>query len=50
MPLSYLSASVLSIYIIYLIYLKPTLKGVYTCFDRFLPNVYKIGLIYTLSK
>ena len=30
------------------IYQKPTFSGVYTNFHRFLPNNYKIGMIYTL--
>ena len=30
------------------IYQKPTFSGVYTNFDSFLPNNYKIGMIYTL--
>ena len=27
---------------------KPTFSGVYTHFDSFIPNTYKIGMIYTL--
>ena len=30
------------------VYGKPTFSGVYTHFDSFLPDTYKIGLIYTL--
>ena len=29
-------------------YRKPSFSGVYTHFDSFLPNTYKIGMIYTL--
>ena len=29
-------------------YRKPTFSGVYTHFDSFLPDTYKIGVIYTL--
>ena len=30
------------------VYRKPTFSGVYTHFDSFLPDTYKIGMIYTL--
>ena len=30
------------------VYRNPTFSGVYTYFDSFLPDVYKIGMIYTL--
>ena len=30
------------------IYRKPTFSGVYSNFERFLPFVYKSGMIYTL--
>ena len=30
------------------VYRKPIFSGVYTCFDAFLPDTYKIGMIYTL--
>ena len=30
-------------------YRKPTFSGVYTHFDSFLPEVYKVGMIYTLA-
>ena len=30
------------------VYRKPTFSGVYTHFDSFFPNTYKIGMIYTL--
>ena len=30
------------------VYRKPTFSGVYTPFDSFIPNTYKIGMIYTL--
>ena len=30
------------------IYQKPTFSDVYTQFDSFLPETYKIGMIYTL--
>ena len=31
------------------VYRKPTFSGVYTHFDSFLPDTYKIGMIYTLA-
>ena len=31
------------------VYRKPTFSGVYTHFDSFLPEVYKVGMIYTLA-
>ena len=31
------------------VYQKPTFSGVYTNFDSFLPDTYKIGMIYTLA-
>ena len=31
------------------VYRKPTFSGVYTHFDSFLPEVYKIGMIYILA-
>ena len=31
------------------VYRKPTFSGVYTHFDSFLPDIYKIGMIYTLA-
>ena len=31
------------------VYSKPTFSGVYTHFDSFLPEVYKVGMIYTLA-
>ena len=31
------------------VYRKPTFSGVYTHFDSFLPNTYKIGVVYTLA-
>ena len=31
------------------VYRKPTSSGVYTHFDSFLPEVYKVGMIYTLA-
>ena len=30
------------------VYRKPTFSGLYTHFGSFLPNIYKIGMIYTL--
>ena len=30
------------------IYRKPTFSGVYTNYQRFLPAVYKFGMVYTL--
>ena len=30
------------------VYRKPTFSGVYTHFDSFFPNTYKIGMIYAL--
>ena len=30
------------------VYEKPTVSGVYTHFDSFLPDTYKIGMIHTL--
>ena len=30
------------------VYQKPTFGSVYTHFDRFLSNTYKIGMVYTL--
>ena len=30
------------------VYQKPTFSGVYIHFDSFLPDIYKIGMIYTL--
>ena len=30
------------------VYRKPTFSGVYTHFDSFSPDTYKIGMIYTL--
>ena len=29
------------------VYRKPTLSGVYSNFERFLPSVYKFGMVYT---
>ena len=31
------------------VYRKPTFSGVYTHFDSFLPEVYKVGMIYTIA-
>ena len=31
------------------VYSKPTVSGVYTHFDSFLPTVYKVGMVYTLA-
>ena len=31
------------------VYRKPTFSGVYTQFDSFLPDTYKIGMVYTLA-
>ena len=31
------------------VYRKPTFSGVYTHFDNFLSEVYKVGMIYTLA-
>ena len=31
------------------VYRKPTPSGVYTHFDSFLPSIYKLGTVYTLS-
>ena len=31
------------------VYRKPTFSGVYTHFDSFLSDTYKIGMIYTLA-
>ena len=31
------------------VYRKPTFSGMYTHFDSFLPEVYKVGMIYTLA-
>ena len=31
------------------VYRKPTFSGVYTHFDSFLPEIYKVGMIYTLA-
>ena len=31
------------------IYRKPTFSGVYSNFERFLPSVYKFGMVYTLA-
>ena len=30
------------------VYQKPTFSGLYTHFDSFLPDTYKIGMIYSL--
>ena len=30
------------------VYRKPTFSGVYTHFERFLPTIYKFGMVYTL--
>ena len=30
------------------IYRKPTFSGVYSSFERFLPSVYKFGMVYTI--
>ena len=30
------------------VYRKPTFSGVYTHFERFLPTIYKSGMVYTL--
>ena len=31
------------------VYRKPTLSGVYTHFESFLPTVFKFGMVYTLA-
>ena len=31
------------------VYRKPTIGGVYTHFDSFLPSTFKIGTVYTLA-
>ena len=31
------------------VYRKPTFSGVYTNFDSFLPNVHRLGMMYTLA-
>ena len=31
------------------VYRKPTVSGVYTHFDSFLPSTYKFGAVYTLA-
>ena len=31
------------------VYCKPTLSGVYTNFDSFLPSTYKLGTVYSFT-